>query len=437
MDFQSQFARSLSEQCNLDRLCEQQEEEQHEAEIPRHVLELASSRSRQSSLGAAPRAIPNHCLQGAASLHSGSLDCLLTRQKADLWPPGGVSFPDSAFQPSLPRLSSSQSFLPSNRSSSMSGLRLQEVERRLTLENRQLRKQLENFKGSQGIGAMARYEELEVQVARVQKQVEKIKRYKNIHYHSTAQLANFLSAFASQLSQAMAEEDTMEDNSSDEDRRMSLSSNGSVSTDPSLSLGATASDLAMMKARMSRSKGSQYSGSVVSGSLDTRRQTKIARNGGVEIDRSRSFAGTGSARRGIVTEEALVVAKEHDLGVIAEEEAREEQVGHWVFGAEAQPQNHDDNEKTSNTEKKSKGKIKKFFKAIKDIFCRRNTNKDDLSKHHREKSVSKLSKNEAFSGEIETFGTGSARIDGRNLPHTSQPNSRGHHYVSTIHIPSV
>merc|ERR1719334_2709080 len=112
----------------------------------------------------------------------------------------------------------------------------------------------------------------------------------------------------------MAEEDTIEDNS-DEDRRMSLSSNGSASTDPSLSLGATASDLAMMKARMSRSKGSQYSGSVVSGSLDTRR-TKIGRNGGAEIDRFRSFAGTGSARRGIVTEEALVVAKEHDLGVI-------------------------------------------------------------------------------------------------------------------------
>merc|ERR1712126_400089 len=183
----------------------------------------------------------------------------------------------------------------------------------------------------------------------------------------------------------MAEEDTIGD--SDEDRRMSLSSNGSVSTDPSLSLGATASDLAMMKARMSRSKGSQYSGSVVSGSLDTRR-TKIARNGGVEIDRqrSRSFAGTGSARRGVVTEEALVVAKEHDLGVIAEEEAREEQVGHWVFGAEAEPRNHDDDVKKSNTEKKSKGKIRKFFKAIKDIFCRRNTNYDDLSKHHREKN---------------------------------------------------
>merc|ERR1719334_92617 len=223
----------------------------------------------------------------------------------------------------------------------------------------------------------------------------------------------------------MAEEDTIEDNS-DEDRRMSLSSNGSASTDPSLSLGATASDLAMMKARMSRSKGSQLSGSVVSESLDTRR-TKIVRNGGGEIERSRSFGGTSSSRRGVLMDDALVVSKDHDLGVIAEEEAREEQVGHWVFEAEAEPRNHDDDddEKKSKNEKKSKGKIKKFFKAIKDIFCRRNTTRDDLSKHDRDKTVSKLSKKEGVLGEIET---GSACLDGRNL-HKSQPSSRGHNYV--------
>ena len=85
-------------------------------------------------------------------------------------------------------------------------------------------------------------------------------------------------------------------------------------------------------------------------------------------------------------------------------------------------------DKKSNIEKKSKGKIKRFFKAIKDLVYRRNT-KDDVSKN---KSVSKVLDHEVVSDGIETFGT----VDGHGLLHQSSSSCRGQ-YVSTIHVPSV
>lgn len=512
LTFQSEFARSLSLQCSLNS--DEEVQEGLRSELKEGVFFKDESDrifSRRSStcvqLAPPPTSIPKHLRQETVK-KSGSLDCLITSQREGQWsqPPLKPYWGQSQSSPWGPFTSSQQTWIPAGQGrystaerghspfssppESASGLyrsrsqdgsldssssitRIQTVlsvspvhgqvkrmkrnvgeisrDDRLSVENWQLRNQLDNRQEN-----VNRYQELEKQVASMQREVNQMRRSKELYDNSTAQLASFLSAFASQLNDTSKETmlgfrgaSNREINSDDEsrtnyssfsDQRLSFGSNSTrPSTTARLSLGSAGSPIHPSFPRMGK-KADSYN--VLLG--------KSANCLVSDVGRSRVAMGTNSVRRrGVASRSHSVTGKDfvitdQDLGVI-KEEGRGRSLSPLVISST--PQKDNSHSCPDISQKKCKSKIQKFLKGIKHLV-KSNKDKGDVSRLRSSKTASELHRceeglNPNRSKMLErkrsnlVISVGEDPCESRTRSRLLQPSGRSFQHISTIRVPGT